>query len=77
MAVEVVKRNLKGFLGEANLVKRGDDYYVVSSVRLPLTGFETLVSPADAEGEVTDWGDVAGGRGFSQAEAIADLELNY
>lgn len=60
--------------GDQVLVKQGDDYYVVSSVVAPFSGFETLVFPADADGNVTSWGEVAGGRGVSRAQAIQQLE---
>jgi hypothetical protein len=56
------------------LVTLAGDYYVVSSVHCPGTGPETLVFRANREGEVTDWGEVAGGRCMSRYEAIADLE---
>lgn len=71
--VETVKE-LSGFTGQACLVKRGEDYFVVSSTNAPFSGPETLVFPADADGKVTDWGEVAGGRSVSRAEAIAQLE---
>jgi hypothetical protein len=49
-------------------------HYVVSSVVALFSGFETLVFRADAKGEVTDWLEVAGGRGVSREDAIADLD---
>ena len=70
--MEVV-RELKGFQGSAVLVEHGGKHYVVSSVNA-YSGPETLVFEADEHGEVTNWGDVAGGRGMSREEAIADLE---
>ncbi len=71
-AVEFV-RELTGFTGSACLVRRGEEYFAVSSTVAAYTGFETLVFPADKNGEVTSWGDVAGGRGVSREEAIAEL----
>mgnify|MGYP001617061459 CR=1 FL=1 len=56
------------------LVKRGKKYFVVSSVYALFSGFETLVFPADAKGNITDWGDVAGGSGCSRKHAIAELK---
>lgn len=54
------------------LVRRGADFYVVSSVSV--CGIpETLVFPGDAKGKVTDWLEVAGGRYMSREEAIAEL----
>ena len=55
------------------LVKKAESYFVVSSVVARFSGFETLVFPANEEGEVTDWGEVAGGQGMSRDEAINDL----
>ena len=51
-------------------------YYLVSTASVMLTGLETLVFPAKSNGEVTSWGEVAGGRGMSREEAIADLQQN-
>jgi hypothetical protein len=57
---------------------RGTDgrHFVVSSVTAMLSGPETLVFEADTDGNVTDWLEVAGGRGMSRDEAIADLASN-
>lgn len=73
-AVEVVRElPRRGTTGAVQcLVKRGDDFFVVSSVQA-YSGFETLVFPANAAGDITDWLEVAGGRGMSRGEAIADL----
>jgi hypothetical protein len=73
--VEFVKE-LQAPKGPRCLVRRGDEYFVVSSVVALMSGPETLVFPADAEGSITDWGEVAGGRGVSREEAIAELEAN-
>jgi hypothetical protein len=70
--VEFVKE-LHDFAGLAALVKRGNQYFVVSSVIAPFSGFETLVFLADENGEVTSWDEVAGGRGVSREEAITEL----
>lgn len=58
---------------EQCLVKQGERYFIVSSVVARFSGYETLVFPSDATGEVSDWGEVAGGRGCSREQAIADL----
>lgn len=71
---QVVKEDLEGFTGFAGLVELDGDYFVVSSTNAMVTGYETLVFPADKDGKVTNWGEVAGGRGMSREEAIADLE---
>lgn len=74
MGVEIVKELPATRTGAAQvLVKKGDDYFVVSSVDALLSGFETLVFPADSDGKVTSYGAVAGGPGMSREEAIADL----
>lgn len=72
-AVEFVKE-LTGFRGAACLVRRGAEHFVVSSVDAPYSGPETLVFRSDDKGEPLDWSDVAGGRGVSRGEAIAQLE---
>lgn len=77
VTAEIVKE-LTGYHGDACLVKWKDTYYAVSSVVAFDTGaFETLVFEADENGEVISWMDVAGGRGMSREEAIADLESKF
>ncbi len=77
MEVKIIKE-LKGFKGVACLVKRGEKYFVVSSLGSAFdTGLpETLVFPSDENGKVTSWGEVAGGRGVSREEAIKELSQN-
>lgn len=70
--VEIVKE-LTGFTGQACLVRKGEQYFVVSSTVAMFSSPETLVFPATADGDVTDWLEVAGGRGVSRSEAIAEL----
>ena len=67
-------RELDGFTGQACLVELCGKFYAVSSTHALFGGFETLVFRCDGDGNVTDWGDVAGGRGYSREEAISDLE---
>ncbi len=71
-----VKKELSGFKGAACLVEHEGQHYVVSSVDAMYTGPETLVFEADESGNVTSWTDIAGGRGMSREEAIADLEAS-
>jgi hypothetical protein len=72
--VEIVRElPVTGTGAQQVLVRKGTRYFVVSSVLAPVSGFETLVFPATEKGEVTDWGEVAGGVGMSRAGAIADL----
>ena len=70
--VEFVKE-LSGFQGRACLVKAGGEFFAVSSVNAMFTGPETLVFRADENGEVASFMDVAGGRGLTREEAMADL----
>jgi len=65
---------LKG--GSACLVKRGADYFVVSSLVAAFDhgGPETLAFASDETGEVKSFLDVAGGRGMSRKETISQLE---
>jgi hypothetical protein len=61
--------------GSACLVKRGDEFFIVSSIPSPFDTLqpETLAFPADADGEVTSWIEVAGGRLMSREETIEEL----
>lgn len=68
-----IMRELSGFNGRACLVELAGKFYVVSSANAAFTGPETLVFPATADGKVSDWLEVAGGRGISREEAIEDL----
>lgn len=63
---------LKEFYGSAALYRLDDtgSYVVVSAIPLP----ETLVFPANATGEVTDWGQIGGGRGYmDHGKALATM----
>lgn len=73
-SVKIVKDHLSCFPGDACLVEQNKNYYVVSSVMAPYSGFETLVFHANKNGEITDWEEVAGGRGLGRDEAIEQLE---
>lgn len=68
-------RNLTDFTGDAALYKLDDDSYViVSATVVPYSGPETLVFPATADGEIADWGEIGGGRGYLDHElALATL----
>ena len=75
MTVEFVRNLPRSGAGASQcLVKKGEEFFVVSSVVAMFSGFETLVFPADSAGQVTDWGEVAGGQLVSREEAIAQLE---
>ena len=76
MKVEIVKE-LDSFKEKAVLVKAEDGrFFAVSTVGAAFdTGLpETLVFEADEDGEVTDWGGVAGGQNLSREMAIIELE---
>ena len=73
--VKIVKELPVSSSGASGIVvKKGGLHFCVSSVNATFTGFETLVFPCDADGEVTDWSEIAGGRGVSREEAIEELE---
>lgn len=76
MIVEIIKDLPDWGRGDACLVRKGDEYFVVSSVMAPYTGFETLVFHSNRNGRVDDWGEVAGSRGMSREEAIAELNAD-
>lgn len=73
-----VVKELSDFQGAACLVTDGSNHWVVSSLTAAFdTGEpETLVFPANSDGRVTSWCEVAGGRHMSREEAIADLEAS-
>lgn len=72
--IEIIKEQVSPVGAEQVVVRKGNKYFVVSSVNAMFTGFETLVFPSDAEGNITNFHEVAGGRGMSREEAIAELE---
>jgi len=74
MTVDIIRKDLENFTGEAWLVKKDDKYYVVSGASVMFTGWEVLVFPADENGKVSSWGDVCGGRGITHEEAIRQLD---
>ena len=76
--VEIVDRNAnpRGTPGKRWLLKDVEtgDFYVASGVNAMYTGWEVLVFPADERGEITSYGDVAGGRGITYEDAVESLE---
>jgi hypothetical protein len=74
--IEVIEEGLPGFMDIAVLVKDTieNEFYVVSSTNVPLSGPETLVFPSDENGEISSWADVVGGRQLTTEEAIEMLE---
>jgi len=77
--IEVIRELPMSPAGAAQVLVRGEDgrHFVVSSVHAMFSGFETLVFPADEQGEVTSWLEVAGGRGASRNDALEELAFNY
>jgi hypothetical protein len=74
MKVEIIKKNMEGFSGDAWLVKKGTDFFIVSGTHTLFTGWEVLVFKSDKNGKIKDWSDVTGGRGISHEKAIEMLE---
>ena len=80
--VSVVEEQRSGVRGGSRLLLRAEgegtkvDYYVASyTPSAPDTGIpETLVFASDAQGNVTNWRDVAGGRNMSLQEATDHLK---
>ena len=72
--VEIIKKHIDGFTGDAWLVKKDNEYFVISGTSAMFSGWEVLVFRSDKEGKVSDWGEVCGGRGISHEEAISQLE---
>lgn len=72
--VTIHNDRLPGFHGRAKHIEVAGKHFVVSATVAPFSGPETLVFLADANGEVTNWIEVAGGRGsLDHEDAIADL----
>lgn len=74
-------KDLKGFTGKAKLYKLSErvsysggktKYVVVSAVVAPFSGAETFIFPANEEGEVIDWNEMAGSYrgGLSHKKAL-------
>jgi len=68
-----IMRELDGYTGQACLVEHEGKYYVVSSTVVPCSGPETLVFPANEDGKVLSWVEVAGGKRVSRSEAIKEI----
>ncbi len=60
---------------KTRLVEQDGEFFFLSYIPAAFDtgGPETLVFPADADGNVTDWGDIAGGRDMSLDDAEQDL----
>jgi hypothetical protein len=67
LTIEIVRQDIRS--------PATGQHYIVSGVSAMFSRWEVLVFPADEKGEVTSWTEVAGGRGISHEDAIADLEM--
>jgi hypothetical protein len=70
-------KEISGWTGDAALYRldephEGADHVIVSATVAMLSGPETYIFPASAEGEVTDWGELEGSfrGGLDHAEAL-------
>ena len=71
--VTIVKEDLPGFTGMANLYKTEDGTHVVASATYALfTGPETMVFRADENGDVTDWSSLGSVREIDHESALED-----
>lgn len=77
MRLSVVEKGLTGYKGEAWLVKDNEtgNYYVVSRADTFDRGDETMIFPADEEGEVINWHDLYAGYGEDHETAMQNFEF--
>lgn len=71
MAVKIIRSLDAPPRAVRTLFKRNNQYFVASTVILPIVGLETLILRANKWGEITSWSEVGGGRMLSNADAIA------
>jgi inosine/xanthosine triphosphate pyrophosphatase family protein len=57
------------------ILEQNGNTYVASFADVPYSGPEVLVFPATAEGSITDWSEVDGGRGYSSLQDFLSQEL--
>lgn len=69
-------RQLDDFTGEAWLIKQAGRYYIASCTMAIFSGLETLIFPANENGEIESWTEVGGGRGMHLDEAIDAFEIS-
>jgi hypothetical protein len=58
------------------LLQKGDEYFVASFADVSCSGPEVLVFPADSSGQITDWLEVDGGKGFYSLEEFLSGALS-
>jgi len=56
------------------LIYYNNEFYVISESVVPFTGLETLIFKSDAQGTITDWIEVGGGKGLTLNEVIKDRD---
>jgi hypothetical protein len=76
---ELIKDVSGKFIGCAVLYKLdppldGHVYVVASGVDAMFSGPETLIFPANKNGDVVDWGEIGGSRGFMNPNAAIQDE---
>jgi hypothetical protein len=74
LKVKVLDKGLDGFTGKAWLLKRGPQHYVASHTYVPFSGRETLVFRSDAQGKVSSFLEVCGGKAIGLTAAVRELE---
>lgn len=52
------------------LLSKDNEHFIASYADVPFSGPEVLVFPATVTGEVTDWLEVDGGRGYGSLESF-------
>src|ERR1700751_6053316 len=78
--ITIIEDDLEGFEGSACLVMDEEGRcFVVSTITKAhfahaSNAVETFAFPADEEGNVTDWMEVAGGGGMTRNDVIAQIE---
>ena len=59
------------------LIYYNNTFYVVSESVAPITGIETLIFPANSEGNITNWTEVGGGSGLTLNEVLNNIESHF
>lgn len=73
--VTVLTTDLKGFRGDAQLIKVGGAHFVISAIDNEF-GAETLAFASDERSEIEDWTDRAAVHGMNHEACIAALLEN-
>lgn len=71
--VEILNNQLPGYTGNAWLVKKGANHFVVSGTSV-LGVWEVLVFKSDENGLISDFMPVCGSKKITHEEAIKQLE---